>query len=84
MKVTTSSATLRWEPPTKLPDYDTLNYKLVYWQADSEGEEVEVSVEDVHYELTGLIMATTYVAKVKVFGPTWNNVHFQLLILGGN
>eukprot|EP00091_Calanus_sinicus_P010798 TRINITY_DN2483_c0_g1_i1.p1 TRINITY_DN2483_c0_g1~~TRINITY_DN2483_c0_g1_i1.p1 ORF type:complete len:337 (-),score=59.45 TRINITY_DN2483_c0_g1_i1:51-1061(-) len=67
-EVTTSSVVLRWEPPRKLPNYDTLTYKVVYWQADSEDEEVEVSVEDDHYELTvtGLTMATLYIAKVKV------------------
>eukprot|EP00090_Calanus_glacialis_P025283 TRINITY_DN39463_c0_g1_i1.p1 TRINITY_DN39463_c0_g1~~TRINITY_DN39463_c0_g1_i1.p1 ORF type:complete len:776 (-),score=173.20 TRINITY_DN39463_c0_g1_i1:38-2143(-) len=66
-EVTTSSAMLRWEPPKKLPEYDTLTYKLVYWQAGSEGEAVEVSdLEDVHFELTDLTLDTMYVAKVKV------------------
>jgi len=65
-EVTTTSAMLRWEPPTKLPDYDTITYKLVYWQAGNEAESDEVAVKDVHYELTGLNLDTMYVAKVKV------------------
>ena len=76
---------LRWEPPKKLPEYDTLTYKLVYWQAGSEGEAVEVSdLEDVHFELTDLTLDTMYVAKVKVFDPSWIYFYLHLLILGGN
>jgi len=65
-EVTTSSAMLRWEPPAHLPAFDTLTYKLVYWPTEFEEDEVEVTVEDVHYELTDLPMATMYAAKVKL------------------
>ena len=57
---------LRWEPPAHLPAFDTLKYKLVYWPTEFEEDEVEVPLEDVHYELTDLPMATMYAAKVKV------------------
>jgi len=57
---------LRWEPPAHLPAFDTLTYKLVYWPTEFEEDEVEVTVEDVHYELTDLPMATMYAAKVKL------------------
>eukprot|EP00092_Neocalanus_flemingeri_P019418 GFUD01021033.1.p1 GENE.GFUD01021033.1~~GFUD01021033.1.p1 ORF type:complete len:1054 (-),score=234.72 GFUD01021033.1:7-3144(-) len=68
-EVTSTSAIVRWEPPTKLPEYDTLTYNLVYAAVDGDGnlgEEVLVSVGDTHFELTGLPMATMYAFKVQV------------------
>ena len=59
---------LRWEPPSHLPDYQTINYKLQYWPVEFEEEKVEEILGDVHnYELTGLPMNTMFAAKVKVF-----------------
>jgi len=66
-EVTTTSAMLRWEPPSHLPDYQTINYKLQYWPVEFEEEKVEEILGDVHnYELTGLPMNTMFAAKVKL------------------
>jgi len=69
-EVTTTSAIVRWEPPTKLPAYNTLTYNLAYAAVVDDngnlGEEVQVSVEDLHFELTGLQMASKYAFKIQV------------------
>ena len=69
--MTTTSAIVRWEPPTKLPAYNTLTYNLAYAAVVDDngnlGEEVQVSVEDLHFELTGLQMASKYAFKIQVF-----------------
>jgi len=65
-EVTTSSAVLRWEPPTHLPEYTTLSYRLVYWPVEFEDDKVEVELEDLQYGLTGLPMNTMYAAQVKL------------------
>jgi len=66
-EVTASSATLRWESPAHLPEYENLNYKLEYWPVEFEEEKVEELLGDINlYELTNLEINTMYAARVKV------------------
>jgi len=63
-EVTTSSVVWRWEAPSKLPDYNTLTYK-VEWHMEG-SDPVTADTNEELFTVENLSMATMYFARVKV------------------